>query len=248
MGANESLIGDRIRAARGRLDWSREELAFRCGVSWSAIAQAESGRRRNLRPGTLSRLAGALGVSIDYLVSGGPTPAMLAHEALLYEGEEEFAEGAGRFLLEAIERSEAALAMTGKRNLKRLRKQLGNAAKRVELVDSSRGYRTPDAPMEMFTRFMRKALGEGAVWVRVVGEPPWGGKSAAQVRQWTRYESLINLIFAGSPMSILCPYDVGALDSKILSDAHVTHPRIVRGGKSVDSSQYRDPGSFALET
>jgi transcriptional regulator with XRE-family HTH domain len=244
---DDSGIESRLRAARERLGWSREELAVHSGVSWSAIAQAESGRRRNLRPRTLSRLSRALGVSMDYLVNGGPTPAMLAHQALLYESDEEFAEGAGGFLLEGIERSEAALAMTDKTNLKRLRKALGRDADRVELVDSAPGYRTPDVPLELFRKFMAESLGAGAIWVRIVGEPPWRGRSAAEVRLWTRYESLINLIFAGSPMSILCPYNTGALDSAIVDDAHVTHPEIVEGGKTADSSGYRDPAGFALE-
>jgi transcriptional regulator with XRE-family HTH domain len=246
-GEKVSGISERLRAARERLGWNREELAFRSGVSWSAISQAESGRRRNLRPQTLSRLSGALGVSMDYLVNGNPTPPMLSHQALLYEDGEEFAEGAGRFLLEGIERSEAALAMTGKRNLRILKKRLGADADRVEFVDSARGYTGPEVPVELFTEFMTRKVREGSVWVRIVGEPPWEGRSAAEVRQWTRYESLINLIFAGSPMSILCPYATGALDPAIVSDAHVTHPLIVERGEAAESSKYKDPGRFALE-
>lgn len=246
-GEKESGIGERLRAARERLGWNREELAFRSGVSWSAIAQAESGRRRNLRPQTLSRLSGALRVSMDYLVNGNPTPPMLSHQALLYENGEEFAEGAGGFLLEGIERSEAAFAMTHKRNLRVLKRRLGADADRVEFVDSARAYRGPDVPMEQFTEFMTRKLREGSVWVRIVGEPPWEGRSATEVRLWTRYESLINLIFAGAPMSILCPYAAGVLDPAIVSSAQVTHPQIVERGETAESSKYRDPGRFALE-
>src|SRR4051812_43245566 len=87
--AENSTIGTRVRAARERLGWRREELAFRSGVSWSAIAQVESGRRRNMRPGTLSALGEALGVTTDYLVRGGPaSPAMFQHRALLYDTDE----------------------------------------------------------------------------------------------------------------------------------------------------------------
>src|ERR1700761_4783343 len=66
----ESGIGSRLRAARERLGLSREALAFHAGISWSAIAQVESGRRSQLRPSTLLALATALGLTIDYLVSG----------------------------------------------------------------------------------------------------------------------------------------------------------------------------------
>jgi transcriptional regulator with XRE-family HTH domain len=245
--ANESRIGDRLKTARKRLGWTREELAFHSGVSWSAIAQAESGRRRNLRPRTLSLLSAALGVSIDYLVDGGATPVMLAHRALLYDSEEGFAEGAGRFLLEGVERSEAGLALTDKASLKVLREWLGPNADRVEFLEWSKRMKTPGSVQLMFRDFLRSRLQEGALWVRVVGEPIWAGRSAAEVRLWTRHESLINLVFGGSPMSLLCPYDTRTLDPAIVSQAHVTHPQIVRRGEAVDSSEFRDPGSFVLE-
>jgi transcriptional regulator with XRE-family HTH domain len=246
-GETDPGMSERLKAARERLGWGREELAFRSGVSWSAISQAESGRRRNLRPQTLSRLSGALGVSMDYLVNGNPTPPMLSHQALLYGDEDEFAEGAGSFLAEGVERSEAALAMTDKRKLGVLKRRLGSDADRVEFVDSARGYKAPEAPLELFTEFMTRKLGEGSVWLRIVGEPPWGGRSRAEVRLWTRYESLINLIFAGSPMSLLCPYATGDLNPAIVAGAHVTHPQIVERGETAESSRYRDPARFALE-
>jgi hypothetical protein len=183
---------------------------------------------------------------MDYLVDGGPTTAMLTHQALLYQDEEEFAEGAARFLLDGLERSEAALAMTGKRNLKLLKKRLGPAAARIELVDSGGEYTRPHVPMELFMRFLTERLRDGAVWVRIVGEPPWAGRSAAEVRRWTQYESLVNLIFAGSPMSIMCPYDVSALPARIVSEAHVTHPQTIRNGEIAESPEYREPGRFVL--
>ena len=112
-GSEPTGIGTRLRAARERLGWSREALAVHSELSWSAIAQVESGRRRNLRPRTLSALAGALGVSIDYLVNGAPSsPAMLEHRVLVYETDQEFVETVGPFLSEGIERSEALLAVT----------------------------------------------------------------------------------------------------------------------------------------
>lgn len=141
---------------------------------------------------------------------------MLTHQALLYDDEEDFAEGAVRFLLEGLGRSEPALALTERRKLALLKKRLGADAGRVELVDSARAYPPPGVPLEMFTAFMDKGLREGAVWVRVLGEPPWGMKSASEVRLWARYESLIYLIF-GSPTSILCPYDTGPVRSRGLN-------------------------------
>jgi transcriptional regulator with XRE-family HTH domain len=238
-------IASRLRAARARLGWSREELAFHSGVSWSAITQAESGRRRNLRPATISALCGALGISMDYLVNGDPSARMLTHRALLYEAREDFAESAARFVLEGIGRSESALVLTGKRNTAALRGELGSTADQVEFVDSARGYAAPHVPHRVFTEFVTRKLRDGAVWVRIVGEPPFRTRPE-DAPHWTRYESLLNLIFAGSPMTILCPYDAKALDPAIVSDARHTHPELVQGGETTASPSFTEPGRFAL--
>src|SRR3954452_5807720 len=112
-GSEQTGIGTRLRAARERLGWSREALAVHSDLSWSAIAQVESGRRVNLRPRTLSALAGALGVSIDYLVHGAPSsPAMLEHQVLVYETDEELVNPVGPSLRGGIEVSKAVLAVT----------------------------------------------------------------------------------------------------------------------------------------
>src|SRR5579863_525048 len=131
-------IGGRVRAARERLGWSREALAFHSELSWSAIAQIESDRRTNLRPGTLAGLARALRVSIDYLVSGGPSsPTILEHAVFPYRSDNQFQTKMGPFLAEGIERSEGILAATTGANIELLREHLGREATDVEFVDVS---------------------------------------------------------------------------------------------------------------
>src|SRR5437588_5770780 len=144
MGKVETGIGQRLRASRERAGMSREALAFHASVSWSAIAQIESGRRINVRPRTLSALAGALGVTIDYLVSGSAQSVpMLDHRALLYETEPDFYALATPFVEQAIERSEAAFVVTRPERIRRLRRGLGSAAKRVEFAVRGEFYTTP---------------------------------------------------------------------------------------------------------
>src|SRR5204862_5431527 len=101
-----SRIGESLKADRARLGWSREALAFHSGVSWSAIAQIESGRRKDVRLSSLSALAEALNVSVDYLI--GSTSAtsleLLEHRILAYGSDDEFVSAATPFLAEGIER------------------------------------------------------------------------------------------------------------------------------------------------
>jgi transcriptional regulator with XRE-family HTH domain len=240
-------LGTRLKAARQRLGWSREALAYHAGISWSAIAQVESGRRRNIRPHTLSSLAGALGVTIDYLIRGGTTDAvMLGHRALLYDTDEEFLNTTGPFLAEGIENSEAVLAVTTSANIALLRERLGPIARQVEFAEAPNWYQTPPSALEKYRAFLNAKLDAGAPWIRIVGEPVWTDRSESDVRLWTRYESLINLVFSAAPATILCPYDIRSLDPEIVRQAGVTHPHTIgRDGLTI-SPDYADPTGVVL--
>jgi len=241
-------IGSRLRAARERRGWSREALAFHSGISWSAVAQIESGRRRNVRPNTLSALSDALGVSLDYLARGrAPRAPMLEHRALIYDGNEGLLDVAGPFLEEGSERGEAMLAVISRPKIALFRKRLGPAVKSVKFVESARVLTTPSAALELFREFRDASLDGGAPWVRVVGEPIWEGRSDSEADQWTRFESLFNLVFAASPMSVICPYDAGSLDAEIIDAAHLTHPETLEAAGAVSSPDYADPRAFVLD-
>src|SRR5690606_41531439 len=70
--------------------------------------------------------------------------------------------------------------------------------------------------------------------VRIVGEPVWPGRSAAEYPACAQHEALINLAFAGRPVSILCPYDTAGLHPVAIADARATHPVVTaRRGEHV---------------
>ena len=62
-------IGRRIMQRRKKLGLTQEALAERCEVTTQFVSYAESGKRA-MRPENLLRLAQALGVSADYLLTG----------------------------------------------------------------------------------------------------------------------------------------------------------------------------------
>src|SRR5579862_2143438 len=103
-----SQIGRSLRSARERAGWSREALAYHSGLSWAAITQIESGRRQEVRASSLLALAGALLVSVDYLVGGEATvfPRLLKHEGLIYGSDDEYMSATVPFIAEGIERSD----------------------------------------------------------------------------------------------------------------------------------------------
>ena len=247
-GSDSGGIGPRVRAARERLRWSREALAFHAGISWSAVAQVESGRRTNLRPSTLAALARALGVSIDFLVDGTPPPTrMLEHAAFPYRTDDQFQGAMGSFLAGGLERSEATLAITTESNVELLREHLGRDARRVEFRDANAFYRTPIAALDGFRAFLGAALERGTPWARVVAEPVWAGRTAAEVRVWSQYESLFNLVFAASPLTAVCPYDERSVPAGIVSYSHRTHPNELGEAGISQNPHYGDPAQLALE-
>jgi transcriptional regulator with XRE-family HTH domain len=242
-------IDRRLRAARERLGWSREALAFHSGLSWSAIAQIESGRRTNLRPTTLAVLSDALGVSIDYLLGRDDRGrSMLNHCTLLYATHDEFVENASQFIAEGLERSEATLAVTTAAKLRLLQKELGDEAAEVTYIEARRLYSTPTAALAGYRKFIEQNLESGSAWIRILGEPVWSGRSSAEVALWTRYESLLNLEFAGAPVTFVCPYDASALDPTILEQAHATHQHTRVHGQIAHNPKYIEPSRFALES
>jgi hypothetical protein len=121
-----------------------------------------------------------------------------------------------------------------------------SAAKQIEFADADDWYSSPTAALGAYKRFADSHFEVGASWVRIVGEPVWLGRSAAEVRRWAAYESLLNLVFESSAVTVLCPYDRRALPAKIVRQAHRTHPQIMDGAGTTASADYSDPSSLVL--
>jgi transcriptional regulator with XRE-family HTH domain len=242
-----SNLGMRVRAARERRGWSREALAVQSELSWSAIAQVESGRRKNVRPQTLAALAGALGVTIDYLVDGvTPSSMMLEHQVLLYESDQEFVDAVVPFVCEGIERAEAVQVVTTATRIEPVRERLGADAERVEFADRTGWYTDSGSAIRDLTDFIDAKLEAGAPWVRFVGDPDWAGDSDADAGLWIRYESLVNLVFANSPANLLCTYDIRSIAPEIVRQARLTHPHTVEADGIASNPDYADPRGFVL--
>jgi len=63
------LTGKKLRAIRALRDMTQAQLAEKSGVSPTAIAEYEKGKR-DLRTDTIRKLCEALGVTVTYRVDG----------------------------------------------------------------------------------------------------------------------------------------------------------------------------------
>ena len=244
-----SRIGESLKAARTRVGWSRETLAHHSGVSWSAIAQIESGRRRDVRSSSLSALAKALGVSVDYLIgsAAATAPQLLEHRLLTYGSDEEYLTAATPFFAEGMERSECLLAVTTAAQIALLRDSLEDRADQVEFADSGDWYRSPGTAMHGYRTYINEKLEAGATWIRIVAEIAPGSRSDDEVVAWARYESFVNLAFASSPTTFICSYDDRSWPVDVIADARRTHPEVAHGTDATVNGEYRGPEELLLD-
>ncbi|HJZ56576.1 MAG TPA: helix-turn-helix transcriptional regulator [Gemmataceae bacterium] len=82
-------VGERIKKRRAELDWTQDQLAQKAGISKSFLSDLENGKR-SVSAHNLLDIARALGVSLDFLMTGTasqdqrsevPIPASLARFA-----------------------------------------------------------------------------------------------------------------------------------------------------------------------
>ena len=145
------------------------------------------------------------------------------------------------FMREGLEQGDTVFAATTQRNLEALREELGDDAERMQLEDTTEWATQPYERLQRF-RALVDAVPPGRA-LRALGEPVWEGSDAV-VRQWARYESIINLALAGAPMKFICLYDGSSLPPHIVDYASHTHPACVRDGEAVPSETFVAPEEF----
>ena len=241
-------IGEAVRSARTRAGWSREALAFHSGVSWSAIAQIESGRRQDIRLSSLTALAEALGLSVDYLIgtTATLTPHLFEHRLLTYGSDADYLQGTVPYITEGLERSECVLVVTTPTQTALVRDALDVRSENVEFAESAEWYSSLSGALNRYHAFVKQKFEAGATWIRMVGDPVWAARSGAEITAWFRYESLVNLAFASAPATIVCPYDTRSVPAEVVADARRTHPEVAPASV-VAGPAYESPEEFLLQ-
>lgn len=160
---------------------------------------------------------------------GAPPRNPFCHPALFYRDDTEYLAGTVPFILAGRAAGEpVAVAVPGPR-LDMLRDATsdagGGAAREVTWLDMSEAGRNPGRIIPGVLREFADRHTGGRV--RIVGEPLWPGRTAAEYAACAQHEALINLAFAGRGVSILCPYDEAGLDPAAIADARATHPVVI---------------------
>ena len=114
-----------------------------------------------------------------------------------------------------------------------LRRELNGDTAGVAFTDMTELGRNPARIIPAIRGFMDRYPGRR---IRCVGEPVWPDRSAAELREATRYEALVNTAFSGTPATMVCLYDSAELTSSVLDDAGCTHPALLRHGSAAEPS------------
>jgi anti-sigma regulatory factor (Ser/Thr protein kinase) len=168
------------------------------------------------------------------------------HEALIYDGPDEYLAGTLPFLRDALEAGEPTLVAVGELQSELLEGELGTEAKEVRFLNMREVGRNPASIIPLWREFVDESGGRS---VRGIGEPVWADRSPAALDECQRHEALLNVAFAPDPAwKLLCPYDAGSLDDEVLEKVAHSHSHVHAGGRLEASSSFDPrPDCFAGE-
>lgn len=167
-------------------------------------------------------------------------PATFHHEALFYDGDDEFVERCRGFVEEGLDRGEPVLVMVGSRKLELLSGALGGRAEQAHFADMEVVGRNPARIIPAWARFVADHAGAGrSVAMRGIGEPIWAGREPDELVECQLHESLLNVAFAAADsFQLICPYDTSALPDDVLAEARRSHPIVSSAGEPASCGDY----------
>jgi anti-sigma regulatory factor (Ser/Thr protein kinase) len=159
-----------------------------------------------------------------------------SHEALFYRGDADLLEHTVPFVREGVERHEPTLVVLPKTKLDALRGALGTAAAaEVTFADMDTVGANPARIIPAWRWFVDAHPGQQ---LRGIGEPIGPHRRGAELAECHRHELLLNVAFDDDPaLTLVCPYDLDALEPEVVDEARRTHP-YVHGPDATTSTQY----------
>jgi anti-sigma regulatory factor (Ser/Thr protein kinase) len=149
-----------------------------------------------------------------------PDGGVLSHAAFCYRSQPEYAAGIVAFIQAGLAAGEPALVAVPGAKARVIRDRLDDGPGEVVFTDMIELGRNPARIIPEVRAFADKHPGQR---MRFVCESAWPGRSVAELCEVARHEALVNLAFAETPITILCPYGVSGLAASVLADARRTH-------------------------
>jgi anti-sigma regulatory factor (Ser/Thr protein kinase) len=161
------------------------------------------------------------------------------HEALFYANRNEFLAGTVPFIRGGLAGGEPVLVVESAERIAMLRGALDDEADRVMFADMAAVGQNPARIIPAWRDFV-DVHGKAGTGLRGIGEPIWSERTADQLVECQRHESLLNVAFAGGrPWRLLCPYDTSSLDDAVIDEARRSHAFVTEGGAGHESAEFR---------
>jgi anti-sigma regulatory factor (Ser/Thr protein kinase) len=183
-------------------------------------------------PSTPDRHGAPVSGSASSRAEGGES---LSHLAYFYDDERDYLSYLSAFTRAGLRNAEPVFVAVPGRKAALLRERLGAESHLLRYGAITQTGRNPARLIPELRAFLDEHRGRP---VRFVSEAIWPGRSAAELCEATRHEALMNLAFASSPATIVCPYDTGALAPSVLAGAERTHPAFLRNGQTQPAADY----------
>jgi anti-sigma regulatory factor (Ser/Thr protein kinase) len=168
-----------------------------------------------------------------------------AHEVAFYENRDEFLGTALPYIRDGLEGGEPTLVAVDEAKIELLEGELGADAGEVRFADMAELGRNPARIIPAWQEFLELNLEAGGS-VRGIGEPIWPGRTAHELDECQRHESLLNVAFGDGPAwSLLCPYDSSRLDDDVLEAARRNHPYLRQNGGNGHCAAWRGLEGFS---
>lgn len=105
----------------------------------------------------------------------------------------------------------------------------------VRTVDAADLGRNPARLMPAVRAFADEHRGRR---IRVISELAWAGRSRPELGEVARFEMMVNLAFAATPVTMLCPYDAAELPRSAITAACASHPWLREDSRERTNGDY----------
>ena len=160
------------------------------------------------------------------------------HDALFYDGPDDFVAKTVPFIREGIDAGEPMLVVVSAEKIDLLTEELDGLADRVRFADMAAVGQNPARIIPAWRAFVLEQQATDRAF-RGIGEPIWATRSPEELDECERHEALLNVAFSGGPAWWLaCPYDTSTLPPRVLEEAERNHPHVVQQGVRRPSGSY----------
>ena len=171
--------------------------------------------------------------------------ATLEHVEMLVASDADAATQLAPAIIDAVRRGEAVYAFIDSGRWSALTREIPAAvADDVHHIDPVERYDSPARSLRMLLDIVKRERADGSPRVHSIGEIDFRGD--ASDREWIRYESAVNEVFAGIPLRAVCLYDADRVPASTLRAAHQAHHEVCGIPSGSEPSHDFDPlGAWA---